>query len=69
MVEWRDSGLYALSGTSLYMSTNLGNSWKKLNTFKGEIGILSASDQLVLVTVGSDLYTSSNFGKKFAQVS
>jgi photosystem II stability/assembly factor-like uncharacterized protein len=68
-VEWRDSGLYALSGTSLYMSSDLGKSWKKLNTFKGAAGILSASDQLILVTVGSDIYTSSNFGKKFAQVS
>jgi photosystem II stability/assembly factor-like uncharacterized protein len=68
-VEWRDSGLYALSGTSLYMSSDLGKSWKKLNTFKGVAGILSASDQLILVTVGSDIYTSSNFGKKFAQVS
>lgn len=68
-VEWRDSGLYGLSGTSLYMSSDLGNSWKKLNTFTGATGILSASDQLILVTVGSDIYTSSNFGKKFGQVS
>jgi len=68
-VEWRDSGLYALSGTSLYMSSDLGNTWKKLNTFKGVPGILSASDQLMLVTVGSDIYTSSNAGKKFTRVS
>jgi photosystem II stability/assembly factor-like uncharacterized protein len=68
-VEWRESGLYGLSGTSLYMSSDLGKSWKKLNTFKGAAGILSASDQLILVTVGSDIYTSSNFGKKFVQVS
>ena len=68
-VEWRDSGLYGLSGTSLYTSSDLGNTWNKLNTFKGATGILSVSDQLILVTVGSDIYTSSNFGKKFAQVS
>jgi photosystem II stability/assembly factor-like uncharacterized protein len=68
-VEWRDSGLYALSGTSLYMSSDLGNSWKKLNTFKGVTGILSASDQLILVTVGSGIYTSLDAGKKFKQVS
>jgi hypothetical protein len=68
-VEWRDSGLYALSGTSLYMSSDLGNSWKKLNTFKGATGILSASNQLILVTVGSGIYTSSNSGKKFTLVS
>jgi hypothetical protein len=68
-VEWRDSGLYALSGTSLHMSSDLGNTWKKLNTFKGATGILSASDQLILVTVGSDIYTSLDAGKKFNQVS
>jgi len=68
-IEWRNSGLYALSGTSLYMSSDLGNTWKKLNTFKGVPGILSASDQLMLVTVGSDIYTSSNAGKKFTRVS
>ena len=68
-IEWRDSGLYALSGTSLYMSSNLGNSWKKLNTFKGATGILSASDQLILVTVGSDIYTSKNEDKSFRKIS
>ena len=68
-VEWRDSNLYALSGTSLYKSSNLGNSWKRLNAFKGATGILSASDQLILVTVGSDIYTSKNMGKIFRKIS
>ena len=64
-VEWRNSGLYGLSGNTLYKSTNSGKTWTKLNTFKGVPGILSASDQMMLVTVGSDIYTSSNAGKKF----
>jgi photosystem II stability/assembly factor-like uncharacterized protein len=68
-IEWRDSAFYAFSGTSLYMSSNLGNSWKKLNTFNGATGILSASDQLILVTVGSDIYTSKNEGKSFRKIS
>jgi photosystem II stability/assembly factor-like uncharacterized protein len=68
-IEWRNSGLYALSGSSLYKSTNSGKTWTKLSTFKGVPGILSASDQLILVTVGSDIYTSSNAGKKFTIVS
>ena len=68
-IEWRNSGLYALSGSSLYKSTNSGKIWTKLSTFKGVPGILSASDQLMLVTVGSDIYTSSNAGKKFTIVS
>jgi hypothetical protein len=32
-------------------------------------GILSASDQLMLVTVGADIYTSVNSGKSFKQIS
>ena len=64
-IEWRKSGLYALSGSSLYKSTNSGKTWTKQSTFKGVPGILSASDQLMLVTVGSDIYTSSNAGRKF----
>ena len=68
-IEWRKSGLYALSGSSLYKSTNKGKTWKKLSTFKGAPGILSASDQLILVTVGSDIYTSKNKGKSFRKIS
>jgi photosystem II stability/assembly factor-like uncharacterized protein len=68
-VEWHNSGLYGLSGSALYKSTNSGKTWTKLNTFKGVPGILSASDQMMLVTVGSDIYTSSNAGKKFKVVS
>ena len=64
-IEWRKLGLYALSGNSLYKSTNSGKTWTKQSTFKGVPGILSASDQLMLVTVGSDIYTSSNDGRKF----
>lgn len=64
-IEWRNSGLYALGGNSLYKSTNSGKTWIKLSTFKGAPGILSASDQLMLVTVGSDIYTSTNSGKSF----
>jgi photosystem II stability/assembly factor-like uncharacterized protein len=63
-IEWRNSGLYALSGSTLYKSTNTGKTWAKLSTFKAEPGILSVSDQMMLVTVGSDIYTSSNNGRK-----
>ena len=68
-IEWRNSGLYALSGSELYKSSNTGKTWTKLTTFKAKPGILSASDQMMLVTVGSDIYTSSNAGRKFKIVS
>ncbi len=61
--------LYGLSGTSLYKSSDSGKAWKKLNTFKGSPEILSTSDQLMLVTVGSDIYTSTDAGRKFKIIS
>ena len=64
-IEWRKSGLYAVSGKTLFKSTNSGKTWTELNTFKGALGILSASDQLMLVTVGPDIYTSTNSGESF----
>ena len=67
-IEWRKSGLYGLGGSSLYKSTNSGKTWTKLSTFKGVPGILSASDQMMLVTVGSDIYTSNNEGKSFKKI-
>ena len=68
-IEWRKSGLYALSGSSLYKSSNSGKTWAKLSTFKGTTGILSAGDQMMLVTVGSDIYRSADGGRKFQVVS
>ena len=56
---------HAQWGNSLYKSTNLGKTWAKQSTFKGAPGILSVSDQMMLVTVGSDIYTSKNSGRKF----
>ena len=67
-IEWSKSGLYSLSGNSLYKSTNIGKTWTKQRTFKGAPGILSASDQMMLVTVGSDIYTSKNEGKSFRKL-
>ncbi|MEY2722288.1 MAG: hypothetical protein RIS57_195 [Actinomycetota bacterium] len=68
-IEWRKSGLYGLSGSSLYKSTNSGKTWAKQSTFKGSPGLLSASDELMLVTVGSEIYTSKNEGKNFRKIS
>ena len=68
-IEWRKSGLYGLSGKTLFKSTNSGKTWTELNTFQGALGILSASDQLMLVTVGPDIYTSTNSGESFKKIS
>ena len=33
-IEWRKSGLYGLSGNSLYKSTNSGKTWTKQSTLR-----------------------------------
>jgi hypothetical protein len=68
-IEWRDSGLFALSGASLYKSVDLGKKWTKLSTFKGVPEILSVSEELILVTVGTNIYTSVNSGETFKIIS
>lgn len=68
-IEWTKSGLFGLSGSSLYKSTNVGKTWSKLTTFTGVPGILGASENLMIVTVGSDFYKSANSGKSFKKVS
>ncbi|MEN9305695.1 MAG: hypothetical protein RLY76_963 [Actinomycetota bacterium] len=68
-IEWTKSGLFGLSGSTLYKSTNLGKTWSKLTTFIGKPGILGASENLMIVTVGSDFYKSANSGRSFKKVS
>ena len=64
-IEWRKTGLFALSGNSLYKSINVGKTWTKLSEFTAAAGMLSASEKLMLVIVGSSIYTSTNSGKSF----
>jgi hypothetical protein len=68
-IEQTNSGLFALSGDSLYRSKDLGETWKKISPFKGSPGILSANNQIMPVTVGSDIFVSSNAGLTFKKVS
>jgi photosystem II stability/assembly factor-like uncharacterized protein len=68
-IELTRSGLFALSGDSLYQSKDLGKTWKKISSFTGSAGILSANDQIMLVTVGANILVSSNAGNTFKKVS
>lgn len=68
-VEWSKSGLFALSASTLFKSTNEGKSWSKLSTFKGSAELLSASDEMIIVTVGREIYTSQGSGILFKKLS
>lgn len=67
-IEWVKSGLYGLSGSTLYKSIDSAKTWKKLRVFEGNAGVLSADDQLLLVTVGANIYTSESAGVTFKKV-
>jgi len=64
-IEWTKNGILALSGSALYRSSNYGKTWTLLNKLPGEGGILSANENLSLVTIGSAVYLSTNQGKTF----
>jgi photosystem II stability/assembly factor-like uncharacterized protein len=64
-IEWSKSGLFALSASTLFKSTNEGKSWSKLSTFKGSAELLSASDEMIIVTVGREIYASQGSGILF----
>ena len=64
-IEWTKNGILALSGSALYRSSDYGKTWTLLSKLPGEGGILSANENLSLVTIGSAIYLSTNQGKTF----
>lgn len=64
-IEWTKNGILALSGSALYQSSDYGKTWTLLSKLPGEAGILSANENLSLVTIGSAIYLSTNQGKTF----
>ena len=64
-VEWTTKQLLALSGKDLLSSADYGATWKKVYSFKGQPGLLSANDKVIAVTVGSDFFVSTNAGISF----
>jgi len=57
--------LYAASGKDIYRSQDEGKSWKKLNSFKGVVSDITASDQIIAAIVGSEVLISRDKGKSF----
>jgi photosystem II stability/assembly factor-like uncharacterized protein len=66
-IDWTGKRLLATSGSDLLISTNEGKLWKKLFSFEEQIGVLTQSNQLVVVTVGNSLFKSENGGRTFKE--
>lgn len=67
-IEWTNLGLFALTGKTLLKSVDDGKTWNKLFTFTGDTGLLSASNSKIAVTIGADIFVSTDNGKSFKAI-
>lgn len=64
-IDWSAERLLAASGKELLLSKDSGIKWKTLSTFTENIGVISQSAKLIIVTSGNTLQVSSDGGKNF----
>ena len=67
-IEWNSQQLVASAGKNLYQSLNGGKTWKRLYSFKGTIGILAHSTELLVAVVGNEVYRSTDGGRSFTVI-
>ena len=64
-LETVGSGLYASSGKTLYLTSDLGKKWVAVSTFKDQISVVTASNSSIVVVAGSSILVSKDKGKTF----
>lgn len=67
-IEWNSQQLVASAGKNLYQSLNGGKTWKRLYSFKGTIGILANSTELLVAVVGNEVWRSTDGGRSFSVI-
>ena len=67
-IEWNSQQLVASAGKNLYQSLNSGKTWKRLYSFKGTIGILAHSTELLVAVVGNEVWRSTDGGRSFSVI-
>ena len=67
-IEWNSQQLVASAGKNLYQSLNGGKTWKRLYSFKGTIGILAHSTELLVAVVGNEVWRSTDGGRSFSVI-
>lgn len=64
-VDSLDNLIYVSSNKNLYLSDDLGKSWKAIAKFDNPISVVSVSKKAVVVVVGSSILISKDSGKSF----
>lgn len=65
-VEWSSRSLFLASKNTVSRSENSGKTWKRLNSFPGEISAFSASNKVIVAVVDNQIFISRNEGKSFS---
>lgn len=67
-IEWIKSGLFAISESKLYKSSDTGKSWQLTYAFQKPISVFSANDKIIAAVQGSKVLISKDDGKSFREI-
>jgi len=67
-LDWISGSLLATGGKSLYRSSDLGLTWKKLSDFPEATSTVTQSSKIIAVVAGSGVFRSSDGGKTFKKM-
>lgn len=67
-LDWISGSLLATGGKSLYRSSDLGMTWKKLSDFPERVSTVTQSSKIIAVVAGSAVFRSSDGGKTFKKM-
>lgn len=67
-LDWLSDNLLATSGKSLYRSSDLGLTWKKMSDFPEAASTVTQSAKIIAVVAGNSIYKSTDGGKTFKKM-
>lgn len=67
-LDWIKGSLLATAGKSLYRSSDLGLSWKKMSDFPEATSTVTQSSKIIAVVAGNSIYKSTDGGKTFKKM-
>ncbi len=67
-LDWIKGSLLATSGKSLYRSSDLGLTWKKMSDFPEATSTVTQSSKIIAVVAGNSIYKSTDGGKTFKKM-
>jgi hypothetical protein len=67
-LDWIRGSLLATGGKSLYRSSDLGLTWKKLSDFPESVSTVTQSSKIIAVVAGNSIFKSADGGKTFKKM-